>query len=307
MTIGTTLVQHQRLLLCFTSFDPRILGWWRSASHARTDAPERPQTSQTDLSSVLRLIGSVALALGALTGCQAVGSFAGWAVAGRPSLAPTRPACHIDAGKAKVCRTDSNALQIAISPLRRSGSLESWTADQYQVHLTFTTNSEEDFGQASLQFPLFQVDGISDVRLLSDKAQKKIVVSFLANSLGLDLLGAAFSSPRGLAGVFIFANQTRFLEAEAQIFATGDAVALVWLSKTKNHLYVQSKIEANQILEFSLGKDAPKAIEIGPFQEKWIRLCDSCEIVPEEIKLRVFSGRRVPVFPFDIYLNGESK
>lgn len=288
-------------------FEVRGLGWRRLRTGARMTALEKPQTSRCISFSSLRLVGTAVIALGALSGCQSVGSFAGWAVIGKPSLAPTRPTCQVDTGKARICRNDGNALQIAVSPQRRNGSLESWTADQYQVHLIFTTSKNEAIGQPSMHFPLLQAGGISNVSLFADQSRNKLVVSFQANSLGLDLLGASLTSPRGLSGVFLLAKEAEFLEAEAQSFATGDAVAMVWLSKTKTHLYVQSKAETNQILEFALGDDSPQILELSPFQEKWLRLCNSCEIAPDRIRLRVSSGRRVPQLPFDIYLNEESK
>jgi len=249
----------------------------------------------------------LSVALGALAGCQSVGSFAGWAVTGASSLATVRPVCQVEAGKAKICRGENNALQIAVSPQRRNGSLESWTHDQYRVHLTFTTSGNAVIGPPNMQIPLLQSSGISHVSLFPDQEQNKIVVSFLANSLGLDLLGASLTSPRGLSGVFFLSDPTRVFEAEAQVFATGDATAAVWLSKTKTHLYVQSKVESNQIIEFVLGDNSPAILELGPFEESWIRLCKLCEIVPERLKLHVSPGRRVPQFPFDIYLNEESK
>ncbi len=258
-------------------------------------------------SYAVRLAVFLSVTLGALAGCQSVGSFAGWAVTGASSLAAARPACQVEAGKAKICRGDNNALQIAVSPHRRNGSLESWTHDQYQVQLTFTTSGKAVIGPPNLQIPLLQSSGISNVSLFSDLDQNKLVVSFFANSLGLDLLGASLTSPRGLSGIFFFPDSTRVFEAEAHVFATGDAAAAVWLSKTKTHLYVQSKVESNQIIEFVLGDNSPTILELGPFEESWIRLCKLCEIVPDRLKLQVSPGRRVPQFPFDVYLNEESK
>jgi len=285
----------------------QVLGGFRPRACGRGRKDERPQISWPRFSALLRLIVSLAVALYALTACQSVGSFAGWAVTDSSSLAAVRPPCRVEAGKARICRGDSNALQMAVSPQRRAGSLESWTVDQYRVHLTFTTSPGEVIVQPSMQFPLFQTSGISDVNLFSGQNQNTLIVSLVANSLGLDLIGASLTSPRGLSGVFILSNQTRFLEAEGQVFATGDAVASIWISKTKTHLFVQSKVESSQIIEFALANSAPVTMELGSFQEGWVQLCNSCEITPDQLKLRVSPGRRVPQFPFDIYLNRELK
>jgi hypothetical protein len=191
----------------FAQFRERLRQWRPASARATERVSASLQLDQTGAASFARLALLLAIALGTLVGCQSVGSFAGWAVTGASSLAAVRPACLVEEGKARICRGDSNALQIAVSPQKRNQSLESWTRDQYLVQLTFTTNDKTGTGQPFMQFPLLQSTGISDVSLLKDQNQNKLIVSFLANSLGLDLLGASLTSPRGLSGVFVLGSR----------------------------------------------------------------------------------------------------
>lgn len=249
--------------------------------------------AQTCRLGTLFKVGLGAATILILCGCHSVGSFAGWATLGSSTLQGEVTACTARAGTAKLCRNSENALDVSISPIRVAGQLQSWSYDQYRVQLTFRA-AEPFTGSSALLIPLLHFSAFQDPVVMFDSDQKRVFISLLASSLGVDLLGATLMSPGGIRGAIVSSDAKAALELDARFAQTGEAVGKVWVSKSGDYALVESRVEYSVLWSVGRENQAPVAFTLAPFARRWVRVCNGCDALSADVQYSVVPIPTVP-------------
>ena len=240
------------------------------------------------LKTAMRLTLSLALA-----GCHTPGAELGWAAIGQPGLLNAPPSCSPTSGHATMCRNASNAMDIAISPIKIGGQLVSLPSDQYRVQMIFRTQVPLA-NSAQVLVPLFHSRAFSEVRLASDQAEPRFIISLRTNSLGLDLIGAALMSPAGLAGALFDSPSGVLLETDAGFGRSDEAVGKVWISSDAAYLLVESRVEYRVLWTMSFQGNEFGNFVLAPKETRWVRLCASCRTQLQKVRYKVSPLPSVP-------------
>jgi hypothetical protein len=210
-----------------------------------------------------------------LSGCQTPGAFVGWAALGSHGLETSSRPCRPSPTTAELCRNDENAAELTISPHRIPSQLESWSHDQYRFQLLLRT--EKPLGaNSTLLVPLLHFSAFKDVVTFIDESNPRVVIAASTNSLGLDLLGSSLMSPRGVGGVILNSGQKEVVEVIARFARTGERVGKVWVSRSKTHLLVESRVEYAVLWTLRNGHNDPTIFILRPRETRWTRLCSGC-------------------------------
>lgn len=228
-----------------------------------------------------------------LMGCQSVGRPLGWAKLDVRALSQTVPDCSPLQGQALICRDNENAFDFSISPIKSANLLESWTKDQYEILMVFTT-LEFPPASSELLVPLFHFDGFSKPEIIFDSKTPRVFVSLLANSLALDLFGAALMAPSGLSGALINPGSGSVYQLEAKLSRPGDAVAKVWLSKNERSILIESRVEYSTLWSISFLSNTFANFELRAGEAKWVHLCNECHPHFSNIQYTVFALPSTP-------------
>jgi hypothetical protein len=243
-----------------------------------------------------KMAGMLLLCL-SISGCHTVGSFEGWATIGVGELEQRVPECVIPAGSAVLCRDEANVLGLAISPVKGRGSLESWTAGQYQIQLRLR-GPKALAKNTRLLLPLLHSSEFGSVELIEDASKGQAILSVNASAIGLDLFGATLMSPGGVQGVLIGTGGEVF-QLDARLGRRNEAVGKVWLAKRRTHLLLESRVEYKTLWNVENTASQPAAhILLEPGEQRWVRICDRECGDPRRLRYRVFAVPTVPQLSF---------
>lgn len=241
---------------------------------------------------VTKLAGVLSLCL-LLSGCQTVGAFEGWATLGADTLVQSVPACVIPTDSAVLCRDEANALGLAISPVKTRGTLESWTARQYEIQLRL--QGPKTLAQnLRLLIPLLNSNEFGPVEVINEADRGQAIISLHASPIGLDLLGAALMSPAGVQGVLVGSDGQVF-RLDARLARRDEAVGKVWLSRHRTHLLLESRVEYTTL--WSVQNTASQQVAqtlLQPGKLKWVPLCDGVCADPQQLRYLVVAVPTVP-------------
>ena len=233
-------------------------------------------------------------------GCTTHTRFAGWLNTDGRVVAESSK-CPKSDSLAILCRDDhTNSLNLWISPQKKEGAISSWRSDEFSVLAAFSTDALTDSSNIWFYIPLMNSTNFSNVDMYKNK--NKVYLSFNSTKLGVDLIGAALTSPSGIRGIFRSPDEGRPVEIIARLLNDKDVIAkasyetVAGLTFLKISNYIEIPINIQRLQYNSDGENHDIAISshIDEQQSRFFYLCYRCEPSVELVKAEVLIRPSIP-------------